>query len=205
MERSAVSAKEAKSKKGEGKAPAGPVTPPRLRERYFQEILPALEKDLGRSNKLSLPRLQKLVINMGVGSAITEKKHIEEAVSALTQIAGQKAVVTKARKAVAAFKTRIGYQIGARVTLRGKKMYEFFDRLVNVAVPRIRDFRGFSRKSFDGRGNYTLGLSEQTIFPEVDPDKVTFQQGMDVTVVTTASSDDEAYGLLKELGFPFGD
>lgn len=203
MERSAVSAKEAKSKKTEGQAPTGPVTPPRLRERYFQEILPALEKDLGRSNKLSLPRLQKLVINMGVGSAITEKKHIEEAVSALTQIAGQKAVVTLSRKAIANFKLRENQPIGCKVTLRGNRMYEFLDRLISLALPRVRDFRGLNPNGFDGRGNYTLGLQEQLVFPELNPDKYTRPQGMHITLVTSAHNDEEGRELLRRFGMPF--
>jgi large subunit ribosomal protein L5 len=206
-----VSAKEAKEgkkepkgkKSAEGGAPAGPITPPRLRERYQNEILPALKKSLGRDNVMSLPRLQKLVINMGVGSAITEKKHIEEAVSALTQIAGQKAVITLSRKAIAGFKLRENQAIGCKVTLRGNRMYEFLDRLVSLALPRVRDFRGLNPDGFDGHGNYTLGLSEQLVFPELNPDKYTRPQGMHISLVTSTSSDDEARELLKGFGMPF--
>jgi large subunit ribosomal protein L5 len=206
-----VSAKEAKETKKESKgkksaereAPAGPVTPPRLRERYRDEILPGLMKSLGRDNVLSLPRLKKLVINMGVGSAITEKKHIEEAVAALTQIAGQKAVITLSRKAIAGFKLRENQAIGCKVTLRGTRMYEFLDRLISLALPRVRDFRGLNPDGFDGHGNYTLGLSEQLVFPELNPDKFTRPQGMHISLVTSTSSDDEARQLLRAFGMPF--
>lgn len=196
--------KESKAKKSaEREAPSGPVTPPRLRDRYESEILPALEKSLGRTNRLSLPRLQKLVINMGVGSAITEKKHIEEAVSALTQIAGQKAIITLSRRAIANFKLRENQAIGCKVTLRGVRMYEFLDRLISLALPRVRDFRGLNPNGFDGRGNYTLGLSEQLVFPELNPDKYTRPQGMHITLVTSAQTDDEGRELLRAFGMPF--
>lgn len=195
--------KESKKKPAEDAAPAGPTTPPRLRERYEQEILPALEKSLGRTNRLSLPRLQKIVINMGVGTAITEKKHIEEAVAALTQIAGQKAVITLSRRAIAGFKLRENQAIGCKVTLRGTRMYEFLDRLISLALPRVRDFRGLNPYGFDGRGNYTLGLSEQLVFPELNPDKYTRPQGMHITLVTSATKDDEGRELLRGFGMPF--
>jgi len=175
---------------------------PRLQERYHTEVLPALEKELGRSNKLSLPRLEKIVINMGVGSAVQEKKHLEEALHALTQIAGQKPVVTLARKSVAAFRLREGNPVGCMVTLRGQRMFEFLDRLIAIALPRVRDFRGLSDTAFDGRGNYTLGLSEQLVFPELNPDKYTRTQGMNVTLVTSTDSDREASELLRRLGLP---
>lgn len=189
--------------KGGDAAPSGPAPPPRLRVRYDKEILPALSEQFGRKNRLNLPRLQKIVVNMGVGSAITEKKHIEEAVSALTQIAGQKPIVTKSRVAVAGFKLRENLDIGVKVTLRGNRMYEFLDRLISLALPRVRDFRGLSSKAFDGNGNYSLGLSEQLVFPELNPDKYTRTQGMNVTVVISGSSDQESRELLKQLGIPF--
>jgi large subunit ribosomal protein L5 len=175
----------------------------RLEERYRNEILPALAKKLDRKNRLSLPRLQKIVINMGVGSAIAEKKHLEEAVAALTEISGQKPVVTQARMSVAGFKLREGMQIGCKVTLRGTRMYEFLDRLVSLALPRVRDFRGLERNAFDGHGNYSLGLSEQLVFPELNPDKYTRTQGMNITLVTSTDSNDEARELLIGFGMPF--
>lgn len=177
--------------------------PPRLHERYEQQVLPALKERLGRDNRLSLPRLQKIVINMGVGSAITEKKHLEEAVGALTQIAGQKPSITRSRKSIANFKLREGMEIGVKVTLRGSRMYEFMDRLIAVALPRVRDFRGLSPTAFDGHGNYSLGLSEQLVFPEINPDKYSRVQGMNVTFVTSTGSNDEARELLRGLGLPF--
>jgi large subunit ribosomal protein L5 len=177
----------------------------RLLEYYQKNIVPELKKKLGRTNPMSLPRLQKIVLNMGVGKALQDKNRIEQAVEQLTQIAGQKAVVTKARQAISSFKLRKGNEIGCRVTLRGKRMYEFLDRLINVALPRIRDFRGINPKSFDGHGNYSMGVSEQLIFPEVDADKVNFTQGMDITIVTTTDSDDEARELLRAFGMPFRD
>src|SRR5437870_10891372 len=175
----------------------------RLLDRYQKEITPALEKKLGRKNKLSLPRLQKIVVNMGVGKALQEKTRMEQAADQLTQITGQRAQVTKARLAVSGFRLREGNEIGCRVTLRGRRMYEFLDRLISIALPRIRDFRGVNPKSFDGRGNYSMGLAEQVVFPEIDPDKVTFSQGMDVTFVTSTNNDDEARELLRAFGMPF--
>jgi len=176
---------------------------PRLQERYKKEILPALAKEFKRENINSLPKLQKVVVNMGVGKALQDKNRMEQAVEALTQIAGQKAQITKAKVAVSAFKLRQGNEIGCRVTLRGKRMYEFLDRLIHVALPRIRDFRGVNPKSFDGNGNYSMGVTEQLIFPEIDPDKVNFTQGMDITIVTSTRSDDEARELLRSFGMPF--
>ena len=175
----------------------------RLQERYQKEIVGQLAQKLGRTNKLSLPRLQKIVVNMGVGKALQDKNRMEQAADQLTLIAGQKAQVTKAKLAVSGFRLREGNAIGCRVTLRGQRMYEFLDRLISVALPRIRDFRGVNPKSFDGHGNYSMGLSEQAIFPEIDPDKITFTQGMDVTIVTSTNSDDEARELLRAFGMPF--
>ena len=175
----------------------------RLQEQYTAEIVPALSKKLGRANKLSLPKLTKIVINMGVGKALQDKNRIEQAADNLAQIAGQKPQVTKAKVSISQFRLRAGQEIGCRVTLRGKRMYEFLDRLIHVALPRIRDFRGVNPKSFDGNGNYTLGVSEQLIFPEVDPDKVTFTQGMDITIVTSTRADAEARELLRLFGMPF--
>ena len=175
----------------------------RLQDRYKKEILPRLAEKFGRKNILSLPKLEKIVVNMGVGKALQDKNRMEKAAEDMTQIVGQKAVIVAARKAVSGFRLRIGYHIGCRVTLRGQRMYEFLDRLISVALPRIRDFRGVNPKSFDGHGNFSLGLSEQMVFPEIDPDKVQFTQGMDVTFVTTTNSDDEARELLREFGMPF--
>jgi large subunit ribosomal protein L5 len=175
----------------------------RLLERYQKQIAGQLEKKLGRKNRLSLPRLQKIVVNMGVGKALQEKNRIDQSAEQLAQITGQKAQITKAKKAVSGFRLREGNAIGCRVTLRGRRMYEFLDRLISIALPRIRDFRGVNPKSFDGHGNYSLGLAEQMVFPEIDPDKVTFTQGMDVTFVTSTNSDDEARELLRAFGMPF--
>ena len=175
----------------------------RLLERYQKEISPALAKRFGRQNRLSLPRLQKIVVNMGVGKALQDKNKIQQAAEQLAQIAGQRPQITKAKKAVSGFRLREGNEIGCRVTLRGRRMYEFLDRLISIALPRIRDFRGVNAKSFDGHGNYSLGLSEQMVFPEIDPDKVTFTQGMDITFVTSTDSDDEARELLRAFGMPF--
>ncbi len=175
----------------------------RLKERYTKELVPQLQTKLGRKNVLSLPRLQKIVLNMGVGKALEDKNRMEQAALQLTQIAGQRVQVTKAKIAVSAFRLREGNEIGCRVTLRGKLMYEFLDRLISVALPRIRDFRGINPKSFDGNGNYSLGLAEQTVFPEIDPDKVNFTQGMDITFVTSTRNDDESRELLRLFGMPF--
>ncbi|MBS0211133.1 MAG: 50S ribosomal protein L5 [Planctomycetes bacterium] len=176
---------------------------PRLMTRYDKEILPELAKKLGRDNRHSLPKLEKIVVNMGVGSAVTEKKHIEDAVAALTQITGQKPSVRKARKAISNFRLREGLEIGAKVTLRGTRMYEFLDRLVSLALPRVRDFRGLPRNAFDGRGNYSLGLSEQLVFPELNPDKFTRPQGMNITMVISGHNDDESREMLRLFGVPF--
>jgi large subunit ribosomal protein L5 len=198
-------AKAPKKKGDKGKAPVepeGPPPTPRLQERYEKEILPALVESLKRSNRLSLPRLSKIVVNMGVGSAIGEKKHLEEAVDALKLLSGQQPVVTRGRKSVAGFRLREGMAIGCMVTLRGRRMYEFLDRLISLALPRVRDFRGLSPKAFDGHGNYSLGLSEQLVFPELNPDKYSRSQGMNITIVTTTEKDDEARELLRGFGLP---
>ena len=195
----------AKAKKpGKAEQPKEPevIPVPRLQAKYEKEILPRLAEKLGRSNRLSLPRLEKIVINMGVGKAIGEKKYLEEAVEALKQIAGQKPLVTLSRKSIANFKLREGMAIGCKVTLRGKRMYEFLDRLISLALPRVRDFRGLDPDAFDGRGNYNLGLTEQLVFPELNPDKFTTPQGMNITLVTSAQSDDEARELLRGFGMP---
>ncbi len=176
---------------------------PRLKVRYREEVLPRLRQELGFANSMQVPRLQKVVINMGVGDALKDARMLEAATQDLAVITGQRPVVTKARKSIAGFKLREGMSIGAKVTLRGDRMWEFVDRLITVAIPRIRDFRGLSRRSFDGHGNYTLGLTEQLIFPEVDYDKVVKVRGMDITVATTARTDDEGRALLIALGFPF--
>lgn len=176
---------------------------PRLRSRYRAEIVPALVSEFGYGSAMQVPRLEKIVVNMGLGEAVREPKLIEIATEDLATITGQKAIVTKARKSIAGFKLRAGMPIGAKVTLRGSRMWEFCDRLLSIALPRIRDFRGLDPGAFDGRGNYTLGVGEQLIFPEIDYDKVERQLGMDVTIVTTARSDDEGYALLRQLGFPF--
>jgi large subunit ribosomal protein L5 len=175
----------------------------RLLDRYKKEIVPQLAEKLGRKNALSLPRLQKIVVNMGVGKALQDKNRMQQSADQLAQITGQRPQITKARQSVSGFRLREGNEIGCRVTLRGQRMYEFLDRLISIALPRIRDFRGVNPKSFDGHGNYSLGLSEQMVFPEIDPDKVTFTQGMDVTFVTSTNSDDEARELLRSFGMPF--
>src|SRR6185503_5313666 len=195
-----------KVKKGKGEAPAepaGPLPTPRLQEKYFKQVIPTLAEKFGRKNSLSLPRLEKIVVNMGVGAATQEKKHLETAAEAMSQITGQKPIITKARKAISAFRLREGMQIGCKVTLRGRKMYEFLDRLISLALPRVRDFRGISRKAFDGNGSYSLGLSEQLVFPELNPDKFTRVQGMNITFVIRNATDDESRELLTQMGMPF--
>lgn len=174
-----------------------------LRERYQNEIAPALEKALGVDNIMQIPRIKKVVVNIGLGEAIDNPKALDAAVVDLTAITGQKPVVTKARKSIANFKLREGKAIGTSVTLRGDKMWAFLDRLMNIVLPRVRDFRGVSAESFDGRGNYTLGLKEQIIFPEIEYDKVDKVRGMEITIVTTAPTDDQAAALLQMLGMPF--
>ena len=176
---------------------------PRLKARYAEEILPGLREEFGHENVNQVARLVKIVVNMGVGEAARDSKLIEGAIKDLTAITGQKPQVTKARKSIAQFKLREGMPIGAHVTLRGDRMWEFADRLVSLALPRIRDFRGLSPKQFDGHGNYTFGLTEQVMFHEIDPDRTDRVRGMDITVVTTATTDDEGRSLLRRLGFPF--
>ena len=175
----------------------------RLKERYQKEIAPSLAKEFGIENPMAVPRLNKIVLNMGMGEAVANAKVLDIAVTELTSIAGQKPVITKAKKSIASFKLRQGMPIGVMVTLRGERMYEFFDRLVSVALPRVRDFRGVSPKAFDGRGNYTIGIREQLIFPEIDFNKVDKLRGMNISIVTTARNDDQARALLKNLGMPF--
>lgn len=176
---------------------------PRLRDAYQEKVIPALMKEFGYKNVMQVPKLDRIVLNVGMGEAIQNVKLLESAVTELGTITGQKPVVTRAKKAIAGFKLRQGLPIGAKVTLRSRRMYEFFDRLVTLALPRIRDFRGVSPKAFDGRGNYTLGVKEQLIFPEIKYDEVASIHGMDITIVTTAKSNDEGKALLKHLGMPF--
>jgi large subunit ribosomal protein L5 len=176
---------------------------PRLKDRFRDDALPRLQRELGLSNPMQVPRLEKVVLNMGVGDALKDGRMLEAAVEDLTTITGQKPVITKARKSIAGFKLREGMSIGAKVTLRGDRMWEFIDRLVSIAIPRIRDFRGLNPGSFDGRGNFTLGLTEQLIFPEIDYDKVAKVRGMDITIATTAKNDEQGRALLVALGFPF--
>jgi large subunit ribosomal protein L5 len=175
----------------------------RMRERYYKEVLPALMKEFSLENPMAAPKLEKIVVNMGVGEATQNAKLIDPAATEVGQITGQKPVITKARKSIAQFKVREGMPIGVMVTLRGDRMYEFFDRLVNVALARVRDFRGVPTKSFDGRGNYTLGVRDQLIFPEIDYAKVEKLKGMNITIVTSAGTDDQARALLKHMGMPF--
>lgn len=175
----------------------------RLKEKYLKEIAPALTKEFGYTNAMSVPKLEKIVVNVGLGEAIQNSKAVDVAVGDLTTIVGQKPVVTKAKKSIAAFKLREGMSIGVMVTLRGDRMYEFLDRFVSLALPRVRDFRGVSPKAFDGRGNYTVGLKDQLIFPEIDFGKVDKARGMNVCIVTTAKTDEEARSLLRHLGMPF--
>jgi large subunit ribosomal protein L5 len=204
-------AKEQREKKGQAEqAPKSTEAPrhaakevPRLKTRFLKEIAPVLLKENNLTNTMSVPHLNKIVINMGMGEATQNSKVMDVAVNELGQITGQKPVVTRAKKSIAAFKVREGQAIGAMVTLRGDRMYEFFDRLVSIVLPRVRDFKGVSTKSFDGRGNYTLGLHDQLIFPEISYEKVDKQRGMNVTIVTTATSDAQARSLLKHLGMPF--
>jgi len=175
----------------------------RLKERYQKEVAPAIAKEFGIENPMAVPRLDKIVLNMGMGEAVANAKVLDTAVEELKAIAGQKPVITRAKKSIASFKLRQGMPIGVMVTLRGEQMYEFFDRLVSIALPRVRDFRGVSPKAFDGRGNYTIGIREQLIFPEIDFNKVDKLRGMNICIVTTARDDDHARSLLKALGMPF--
>ena len=188
---------EAKAKTPKAKALA------RLKDQYLKQVVPALSKEFGYKNVMAVPKIEKIALNIGMGEATQNTKLMDGAVNEMTQIAGQKPVITKARKSIAAFKLREGMPIGCTVTLRGDRMYEFFDRLVNVALPRVRDFRGVSSKSFDGRGNYTLGVKDQLIFPEIDYNKVDKVKGMNICITTTAKTDAEGLALLKHLGMPF--
>lgn len=174
-----------------------------FREFYKKEVVPALTKEFGYENSMRVPKITKVVLNMGVGEALTDKKILENAANDLTQISGQKVVVTKAKKSVAAFKVREGWPVGCKVTLRGERMYDFLERLVSISIPRIRDFRGLNPKSFDGRGNYAMGVTEQIIFPEIDYDKIDSLRGLDIAITTTAETDEEGRALLKALRFPF--
>jgi large subunit ribosomal protein L5 len=183
--------------------PATTAEQPRLKQRYEIELRPALQQELGLGNVMQVPRLEKIVLNCGVGQAVSQQSLLDGAVADLTVITGQKPVVTRAKKSIAGFKLREGQAIGAKVTLRGARMWEFFDRLVSLAIPRIRDFRGMSPDSFDGRGNYTFGVTEQLIFPEIDYDRIDTVRGMDITIVTSGRTDDEGRALLRALGFPF--
>lgn len=198
--------------KGKGKAaatPTGPSAPlpegyvPRLKKRYQEEVVARLQKEFGIDNVMAVPKIEKISLNMGVGEAIQNIKVLDDAVEELAALAGQRPAITRAQKSIAAFKVRQGMPIGARVTLRGARMWEFLDRLITVALPRVRDFRGVSTKSFDGRGNYTLGVRDQLIFPEIDYNKVEKAKGMNITIVTTAGNDERALFLLRELGMPF--
>lgn len=175
----------------------------RLKEKYQKEITPALMSKFNYKSVMQVPKIEKIVVNMGVGDAVQNAKALDNAVEELTAIVGQKPVVTRAKKSIAGFRLREGMPIGAKVTLRGERMYEFFDKLVSVALPRVRDFRGISKNAFDGRGNYTLGVKEQLIFPEINYDKVNKVRGLDIVIVTTADTDEEARELLSELGMPF--
>ncbi len=190
-----------KKEKSEEKAGSAPT--PRLQTVYEEQILFQLKEKLGRENRLALPRLDKIVVSMGVGSAVTDKKHMEEATAALGEITGQKPVRCKARKSIASFRLREGLDIGCKVTLRRARMYEFLDRLISLALPRVRDFRGLNPDAFDGHGNYSLGLNEQLVFPEINPDKYTNVQGMNITICTKSSTDDESREMLRAFGLPF--
>ena len=176
---------------------------PRLKEIYNKEVVPALTRQFGYKSVMEVPRIDKIVLNMGVGEAVADKKVLENAAADMQKISGQKPVITKARKAISVFKIREGYPIGCMVTLRQGRMYEFLDRLISIALPRVRDFRGVSGRSFDGRGNFNMGVKEQIIFPEINFDKVNQVHGLDITVVTSTNKDDLAFALLREIGFPF--
>jgi large subunit ribosomal protein L5 len=205
----AAAAKPAREPKAKAKPdkPAGkeaaPTQPPRLKVQYEQSIVPALMKQFGYGTKMQVPRVSKITLNMGVGEAVADKKILENAAGDLEKIAGQKPVVTKSKKSIAGFKIRTGYPVGTMVTLRNRRMYEFLDRLVTIALPRVRDFRGVSGRAFDGRGNYNMGIKEQIIFPEIEYDKVDALRGMNISITTTAKSDEEAKALLAAFRFPF--
>jgi len=200
-------AKEGRGAKAKADKPAGkeaaPTQPPRLKVQYEQAIVPALMKQFGYKTRMQVPRVTKITVNMGVGEAVADKKILENAAGDLEKLAGQKPVVTKSKKSIAGFKIRTGYPVGTMVTLRNRRMYEFLDRLVTIALPRVRDFRGVSARAFDGRGNYNMGVKEQIIFPEIEYDKVDALRGMNISITTTAKSDDEAKALLSAFRFPF--
>jgi large subunit ribosomal protein L5 len=200
--------KQPEGKQSEGKQPAEPAAPqrsgpPRLQQYYREQVIPRLRTELKIANVMEVPRIAKITVNMGVGEAVADKKVMDAAVADLTRITGQKPLVTKSRKAIAAFKIRAGLPIGAKVTLRGMRMYEFLDRLISIAMPRIRDFRGLSPRAFDGRGNYSLGVKEQIIFPEIQYDQIDQVRGMDITITTTARDDRKGRALLEAFNFPF--
>lgn len=201
-EKASKGSKPGKKDKDAVPADQGPPPKPRLLERYEKEVLPALAAQFGRKNRHNLPRLEKIVVNMGVGAAIGEKKYLEDAIDAMKTITGQHPLTTVGRKSIAGFRLRAGMAIGCKVTLRGARMWEFLDRLISIALPRVRDFRGLNPDAFDGHGNYSIGLSEQLVFPELNPDKFTRPQGMNIALVTSATSDDEARELLRRLGLP---
>jgi large subunit ribosomal protein L5 len=180
-----------------------PASTPRLQERYKKEIVPELAKSLGRTNPMAIPKLDKIIVSMGVSSSVTDKKLMEEAVNAMAEITGQKPIRCKAKKSVATFRVREGMDLGCKVTLRGRRMYEFLDRLISLVLPRVRDFRGLKPNAFDGNGNYSLGLTEQMVFPELNPDKYTRTQGMNIAFVCSTHSNDEARELLRSFGMPF--
>jgi large subunit ribosomal protein L5 len=199
----AVDGKGARTKAPKAKTPGEKAPAPRLAEQYQNEIVPGLMKQFSYKSVMQVPRIQKIVLNMGVGDAVNDKKILEHAVGDMTKISGQKPAVTKARKSIAIFKIREGYPIGCKVTLRSARMYEFLDRLISVAIPRVRDFRGISGRAFDGRGNFNMGVKEQIIFPEIEYDKIDALRGLNITITTTAKTDDEARALLSAFRFPF--
>jgi large subunit ribosomal protein L5 len=199
----AVDGKGARTKAPKAKTPGEKAPAPRLAEQYQNEIVPGLMKQFSYKSVMQVPRIQKIVLNMGVGDAVNDKKILEHAVGDMTKISGQKPAVTKARKSIAVFKIREGYPIGCKVTLRSARMYEFLDRLISVAIPRVRDFRGISGRAFDGRGNFNMGVKEQIIFPEIEYDKIDALRGLNITITTTAKTDDEARALLSAFRFPF--
>lgn len=199
----AVDGKGARTEAPKAKTPGEKAPAPRLAEQYQSEIVPGLMKQFSYKSVMQVPRIQKIVLNMGVGDAVNDKKILEHAVSDMTKISGQKPAVTKARKSIAIFKIREGYPIGCKVTLRSTRMYEFLDRLISVAIPRVRDFRGISGRAFDGRGNFNMGVKEQIIFPEIEYDKIDALRGLNITITTTAKTDDEARALLSAFRFPF--
>jgi large subunit ribosomal protein L5 len=199
----AKAAKQPKAEKKSGAKEAAPTQPPRLKVHYLENVVPSLMKQFGYKTKMQVPRIEKITLNMGVGEAVADKKIMDNAVGDMVKIAGQRPVVTKSRKSVAGFKIRDGYPVGCMVTLRSRRMYEFLDRLVTIALPRVRDFRGISGRAFDSRGNYNMGIKEQIIFPEIEYDKIDALRGMNISITTTAKTDEEAKALLAAFKFPF--